>query len=51
MSCFICEKCGLIDNTDCNNNYWLAIGRKDIDKHIIEKIHVFYQNTDILKIM
>lgn len=37
MSCFICEKCGLIDNTDCNNNYWLAIGRKDIDERIIEK--------------
>lgn len=24
MSIFICEKCGKLDNTALNNNYWLA---------------------------
>lgn len=24
MSIFICEKCGKLDNTTLNNNYWLA---------------------------
>ena len=24
MSIFICEKCGKLDNTACNNNYWHA---------------------------
>ena len=28
MSIFICEKCGKIDNTACNNNYWHAAGNK-----------------------
>lgn len=30
MSSFICEKCGTIDNSACNNNYWMRkiIGRK-----------------------
>lgn len=28
MSTFICEKCGKLDNSACNNNYWHAIGNK-----------------------
>lgn len=28
MGMFICEKCGKIDNTSCNNNYWHASGNK-----------------------
>lgn len=24
LSIFICEKCGKLDNTACNNNYWHA---------------------------
>lgn len=23
MPCFICEKCGAVDNTACGGNYWL----------------------------
>ena len=28
MSIFICEKCGKLDNTACNNNYWRAFANK-----------------------
>lgn len=28
MSIFICEKCGCLDNTALNNNYWHAAGNK-----------------------
>lgn len=28
MGIFICEKCGKLDNTACNNNYWHASGNK-----------------------
>lgn len=29
MSIFICEKCGKLDNTALNNNYWLAFMNKN----------------------
>lgn len=29
MSVFICEKCGRLDNTALNNNYWLAVLNKN----------------------
>lgn len=32
MSIFICEKCGKLDNTACNNNYWFAIMNKRLKK-------------------
>lgn len=32
MSSFICEKCGCIDNTACDNNYWIVIGNRDAKK-------------------
>lgn len=28
MGIFICEKCGKLDNTACNNNYWHAFSNK-----------------------
>lgn len=32
MSTFICEKCGCIDNTACDGNYWI---RKDKNEPIL----------------
>ena len=42
MSIFICEKCGCLDNTACNNNYWHAKTNK-YKERINENIHISYK--------
>lgn len=42
MSIFICEKCGKLDNTACNNNYWHAVGNKYRESQG-EELDIFYK--------
>lgn len=41
MSIFICEKCGCLDKTALNNNYWHAAGNKH-KKKLGEDIDISY---------
>lgn len=42
MGCFICEKCGKIDNTACRNNFWHAHANQAAIRHN-EPINVSYK--------
>lgn len=42
MPCFICEKCGKIDNTACANNYWHAKFNK-LYRNKKEEIDISYK--------
>lgn len=41
MSIFICEKCGKLDNTACNNNYWFAMMNRNLKKNGEEVRKIF----------
>lgn len=39
MPCFICEKCGSVDNTACGGNYWIhQVNTRTGSKNVTEKI-------------
>ena len=38
MPCFICEKCGCVDNTACGGNYWIHTFNVNTNQKTDEKI-------------